>query len=136
MRQPLIAGVDYIHHCEQTRCSIKQPEHRMKIPDMDVALLRRLMAIVMLGIPLSMCVSSIAAGAERVPRIGMLWPGDVDLWTKAFLEGLRQNGYINGTTAIIDIRDTGSNFASGRKLAEELVAQQPDVIFASPSRSR
>ena len=85
-----------------------------------------------LSIALSMCTSSVATEGDRIPRVGVLWPGDVDLWTKAFLEGLRQNGYTHGTTAIIDIRDTGSNFESGGKLAEQLIAQHPDVIYASP----
>jgi hypothetical protein len=43
-----------------------------------------------------------------------------------------QNGYTNGKTAIIDIRDTGSDFDSGSKLAEQLIAQRPDVIYTSP----
>ena len=29
-----------------------------------------------------------------LPRIGVLWPGDVTSWTDAFLNGLRENGYV------------------------------------------
>jgi putative ABC transport system substrate-binding protein len=83
-----------------------------------------------LGIALSIVAISMAA--DPVPRIGVLWPGDVDPWMKAFLEGLRQNGYVDGKTAAIDIRDTGSDFDSGSKLAEQLISQRPDVIYVSP----
>jgi len=69
----------------------------------------------------------------RLPRIGVLWPSLVDQWNKAFYDGLRQNGYVDGTTAIIDVRAVGGNFEVGPKLSEELIALQPDVILAIPS---
>jgi len=92
----------------------------------------KLSCVVALATALATCWTSLAGAAENIPRIGVLWPGDVDLWTKAFLDGLRQNGYANGTTATVDIRNTGSDFSSGSKLAEQLIAQRPDVIYASP----
>ncbi len=74
-----------------------------------------------------------AEQAGRMPRIGVLWPGLVDQWVKAFHEGLRENGYVDGATAVIDIRATGAGYESGPRLAEELIARNPDVIFAVPA---
>src|SRR4051812_5735375 len=71
--------------------------------------------------------------AERVaknPRIGVLWPSLVDQWNTAFLEGLRDNGYSPGVNATIDIRATGGQVASAPRLAEDLLALQPDIVFA------
>jgi putative tryptophan/tyrosine transport system substrate-binding protein len=67
-----------------------------------------------------------------LPRIGVLWPGDIERYGNAFLEALRKEGYTAGVSARIDIRSTNGNFASGLTLAEELVALSPDVIFAVP----
>jgi putative ABC transport system substrate-binding protein len=74
-----------------------------------------------------------AEQAERLPRIGVLWLGLVDPWVKAFHEGLRENGYIDGATAVIDIRAAGKNPELGPQLAAELVALNPDVIYAVPA---
>jgi len=43
-----------------------------------------------------------AEPAGRLPRIGVLWPGLVDQWNQAFHQGLRENGYVDGTTAVVD----------------------------------
>ena len=74
-----------------------------------------------------------AEQATRLPRIGVLWPGLVDQWNKAFYEGLRENGYVDGATAVVDVRAAGGNFELGPRFAEELVALEPDVILAIPS---
>ena len=76
--------------------------------------------------------SGAAEQAARLPRIGVLWPGAVDQWVKAFQDGLRENGYVDGASAIIDIRTTGGNVASGPRLAAELIQLDPDVIYAVP----
>ena len=73
-----------------------------------------------------------AEQAGRLPRIGVLWLGLVDPWVKAFHEGLRENGYVDGATAVIDIRTAGKNPELGPRLAGELIALDPDVIYAVP----
>ena len=73
-----------------------------------------------------------AERAERLPRIGVLWPGAVDQWVKAFQDGLRESGYVDGASAVIDIRATGGNVLSGPKLADELIQLDPDVVYAVP----
>ena len=81
----------------------------------------------LVGIPLFA-----AEQTTRLPRIGVLWLGLVDPWIKAFHEGLRENGYVDGATAVIDIRAAGKNPELGPKLVGELVALDPDVIYAVP----
>ena len=73
-----------------------------------------------------------AEQAGRLPRIGVLWLGLVDRWVNAFHEGLRENGYVDGATAVIDIRTAGKNPELGPRLAGELIALDPDVIYAVP----
>jgi putative ABC transport system substrate-binding protein len=84
-------------------------------------------AVILVGAPVAT-----AEQARRLPRIGVLWPSLVDQWDKAFRDGLRENGYVHGATAVIDIRATGGNLESGAALAEELIASKPDVIYAVP----
>ena len=74
-----------------------------------------------------------AEQAGRLPRIGVLWPGLVEQWNQAFRDGLRENGYVDSATAVIDVRAADGNFELGPRFAEELVALQPDVILAIPS---
>ena len=76
--------------------------------------------------------TGVAEQAARLPRIGVLWPGAVDQWVKAFQDGLRENGYVDGASVAINVRATGGNVASGPRLAEELVQLDPDVIYAVP----
>src|SRR5690242_18763163 len=71
--------------------------------------------------------------AGRLPRIGVLWLGLVEPWIKTFHESLRENGYTQGRTAIIDVRAVGQNLDLGPKLAEEIIALEPDVIYAVPA---
>lgn len=84
---------------------------------------------------MGLLVSVHASAAEqtaRLPRIAVLWPGAVDKWVKAFRDGLREAGYVDGTTVTMDIRATGGNVAVGESMAEELIARDPDVVFAVP----
>ena len=73
-----------------------------------------------------------AQQAARRPRVGILIYStpDQDPNTQAFLEGLRQLGYVDGQNVAIEYR-----FAQGRperlpELAADLVRSKPDVIFA------
>jgi len=75
--------------------------------------------------------SSSSAQQSKLARIGVLWPGDVEHWNKAFLDALSNNGFKHGTTAEIFIRSTGSNFNRGAQLAQELVQLNPDVVYAA-----
>jgi putative ABC transport system substrate-binding protein len=68
----------------------------------------------------------------HTPRIGILTPGDVEYYERAFVEELAVHGYRQGETVTIERRMTGGNLDSGSKLAEELVALDLDVIYTAP----
>jgi putative ABC transport system substrate-binding protein len=71
-----------------------------------------------------------AEQATQRPRIAVLWPSLVEQWNQAFVTGLRDNGYVPGANAVVDIRATGGAVASATTLAEELLELGPDVVFA------
>jgi putative ABC transport system substrate-binding protein len=79
-----------------------------------------------------------AQQAERMRRIGVLIgvPAEspfAQARYAAFLEGLRQLGWIEGRNARIDTRWAGANAADLRRHAAELAALAPDVILAEGS---
>jgi len=102
----------------------------LNTPELRFARLDRLL-LFLLGVFICTALGA-AEQTGRLPRIGVLWPGAVDQWVKAFQDGLRENGYVDGASAVIDVRATGGNTASGPRMAEELVRLDPDVIYAVP----
>jgi putative ABC transport system substrate-binding protein len=74
---------------------------------------------------------------ERVRRVGVLW-GGIDgpygrLNGEAFLQRLRQLGWIEGRNLRIEQRYGNAGADRIRRSAEELVALAPDVILADGS---
>src|SRR5215831_9904117 len=71
--------------------------------------------------------------AGKVPRIGYLHPNLVASphLAEAFRQGLRDLGYVEGRTVVIEYRDAGGQFERLPALAAELVALKVDVIVAS-----
>jgi putative ABC transport system substrate-binding protein len=73
-----------------------------------------------------------AQQAARIPRIGWL-AGSLagkSHMTEAFLQGLRDLGYIEGRNVVIEIRDAEGKLERLPALAAELVALKVDVILA------
>jgi putative tryptophan/tyrosine transport system substrate-binding protein len=73
---------------------------------------------------------------DRMRRIGVLTPGAADepenkARIAAFLLGLRELGWTDGSNVQIVYRWSGGNAAAHRRNAAELVALAPDLIFAS-----
>jgi putative ABC transport system substrate-binding protein len=73
---------------------------------------------------------------ERVRRIGLLMPTsadqpDVRARYAAFVQALRELGWIASSNVRIDVRWSGGNAATTRKYAAELAALAPDVIVAT-----
>src|SRR5215212_4469618 len=71
------------------------------------------------------------ASAQHTPRIGYLSGNAAASPSNAFLEGLRELGYVDGQNITVDFR-----FAQGRlelitELARDLIASRPDIIVAS-----
>ena len=73
---------------------------------------------------------------DRMRRIGVLTPGAADepenkARIAAFLLGLRELGWNDGTNVQIVYRWSGGNVADARKYASELAALAPDIILAT-----
>ena len=73
-----------------------------------------------------------AQQSQKVPRIGVLLPGTAAsfaLRTKAFLEGLRELGYIDGQTVAIEWKWGRDRVEGLSELAAELVGRNVDVLL-------
>ena len=70
--------------------------------------------------------------AGKVRRVGILVASlrGGSQYIEAMKAGLRERGWIEGKNLVIDLRDAGGNSGLFPKLAAELVAAKPDVIFA------
>jgi putative ABC transport system substrate-binding protein len=80
--------------------------------------------------PLPIC----AQQSRKVPRIGVLLPGTPTSFavrTKAFLEGLRDLGYVEGQTIAIEWKWAEDKIERFPELAAELVRANVDVIVTS-----
>jgi putative tryptophan/tyrosine transport system substrate-binding protein len=72
-----------------------------------------------------------AQHAQKNPRIGVLLPGTPEsfsLRTKAFLDGLRELGYVEGRTVEIDWKWGQDRVQTLSDLAAALIRNNPDVI--------
>jgi ABC-type uncharacterized transport system substrate-binding protein len=72
-----------------------------------------------------------AQSSRKVPRIGVLLPGTAAsfaLRTKAFLEGLRDLGYVDGQTIAIEWKWGQDRVEGLPELAADLVGRNVDVI--------
>ena len=81
-------------------------------------------------------IAARAQQGERPRRIGVLTPfalkdPGAQARHAAFMQALRQLGWIDGQNLHIDVRWSGGNAADTRKSAAELVALAPDVIVTS-----
>jgi len=69
-----------------------------------------------------------------MPRIGFLTPG-ANPREPAFWQGMRDLGYVEGKTIVVDRRSAEGDFARLPVLALEIVKNRPDVIVAIASAS-
>ena len=81
----------------------------------------------LLTVPLAVEAQPVSA---RVPRIGFLAlnPGANPHLREAFLQGLRDLGYVEGRNIVIEYRDAEGKLERLRALGAELVALKVDVI--------
>ncbi len=78
---------------------------------------------------------SLGSSAQRtgtMPRIGFLTPGP-NPREPAFWQGMRDLGYVDGKTIVVDRRSAEGDFARLPALAAEIVKNRPDVIVAIAS---
>src|SRR5258708_18390474 len=75
---------------------------------------------------------------KKVPRIGFLATGSLELpgtraSLKAFYQGLREYGYIDGQNILLEVRSADSKVERFPTLASELVRLNVDLIVAANS---
>jgi putative ABC transport system substrate-binding protein len=60
----------------------------------------------------------------------------VKAWERAFLEGLRDRGYVQGVNLIFDVRYANADSSRVPSLVDEVIALRPDVIAGFESVAR
>ena len=101
------------------------------VPMQSDPLQRREFILLLGGAAASWSLAARAQSPRKVPRIGVLLPGTAAsfaLRTKAFLEGLRDLGYVDGQTIAIEWRWGQDRVEGLPELAADLVARNVDVI--------
>ncbi len=85
---------------------------------------------------LALTLAPLAAEAQQAAKIARIGYLSLDVATsahlrEAFLQGLRDLGYVEGRNVVIEYRDTEGKFERLPALAAELVALKVDVIVAA-----
>lgn len=97
--------------------------------------MRARMTTVMVTLTLALILSAPLGTAgqprEKAPRVGVLDPGRAPGGgcVAGFRQGVRELGYIEGQTIVIDYRFAGWDPQRIPVLAAELVRQRPDVLW-------
>jgi ABC-type uncharacterized transport system substrate-binding protein len=75
-------------------------------------------------VALSIAATAAAQSAEKLPRVGMLSPGENDQTPifAAFREGLRGLGYVDGHTIVLEYRFARGDYGALPALAAELTS--------------
>jgi ABC-type uncharacterized transport system substrate-binding protein len=96
-------------------------------PDMH----RRRFLLTSLAGALAAPLAAEAQQAGKVYRVGVLDPGRLPggACVPGFREGLRQLGYIEGQTIVVDLRFAGDDPGRIPVLAAELVRKAPDLLW-------
>src|SRR5213075_1551775 len=76
-----------------------------------------------------------AQQAGRLPRIGVLLPGNTGTGAEVLRQGLRELGYVEGRTAVIEWRWWEGKTEGLRDAAAEMVRLNPDVIVVGGSEA-
>jgi len=76
-----------------------------------------------------------AQQAARMPRIGVLLPGNTGTGTEGLRQGLRELGYVEGRTVVIEWRWWEGKTERLRDAAAEMVRLNPDVIVVGGSEA-
>jgi putative ABC transport system substrate-binding protein len=91
----------------------------------------RAIGIVALALAAFVPARSIGQPAERIPHIGFLRAEAPDALFDAFREGMRNAGYVEGKTVVIEARWADGRLDRLPALAAELVDRKVDVIVTS-----
>jgi ABC-type uncharacterized transport system substrate-binding protein len=97
---------------------------------------RKFICLVFGGMILALGFPAEAQQAGKVPRIGFLVAPDSSFYSsriEAFRQGLRELGYIEGKSIVVEYRFADGNEDRLRELAAELVRLEVDIILAAGS---
>ena len=100
--------------------------------------LKRIVAGLVTTISLLSAALADAQQTGKLPRIGYLAPNPFSMTrmrTEAFLQGLRELGYVEGKNIVIEWRSADGQFDRLPALAAELVRRKVDVIVADASNA-
>jgi putative ABC transport system substrate-binding protein len=76
-------------------------------------------------------VSALAQQPAKPVRIGLLHFGAPSPNLPAFMEGLREFGYVDGSNLVLEHRDAGSRPDRLKAAADELVQLRPDIVVVA-----
>jgi putative tryptophan/tyrosine transport system substrate-binding protein len=79
---------------------------------------------------IALYIPSVAAGDATIPHVGVLLPPGASSTEDGLRQGLRELGYIEGESIIIDWRRAEGGYAEMPRLADHLVRSQVDTIVA------
>jgi putative ABC transport system substrate-binding protein len=82
----------------------------------------------------ALCSGTDAQQAKRLPRLGFLVPGSQAAFATrvdAFRQGLRDFGYIEGSSVVVDYRYAERGFTQLPELAAELIHLKVDVVITA-----
>ena len=96
--------------------------------------MRKILVVLHLALcSLALCFSAEAQQPAKMARLGYLGVGSPTAnpgRREAFLQGLRDHGYVEGKNLVIDYRWAEGNAELIQEQAAQLVSLKPDVIFA------
>jgi putative ABC transport system substrate-binding protein len=95
---------------------------------------RPALRLALVFLSLALCCPAQAQQVKKAPRIGFLAitsPSDMSLRMAAFRHGLRELGYIEGKTIVVDDRYAEGKLDRLRSMTAELVQLKADVIVTS-----
>src|SRR5215467_14566336 len=90
---------------------------------------RKITVLALCAVLFALSLPAEAQQARKIPRIGYLT--SVGSSREAFLQGLRDLGYVEGKNVLIESRDAEGRLDRIPALVNELVQQKVDVIVAS-----
>jgi putative ABC transport system substrate-binding protein len=95
--------------------------------------MNKIICITFSALLLAFCLPAQAQQPTRIPRIGFVTGGSTQgPQVEAFRQGLRDLGYVEGKTILVEYRDLEGKPDRSPSLVAELVQLKVDVIVASP----
>src|SRR5262245_2394633 len=97
------------------------------------------LSIVTLGVLWALAAASPVVGADKTLRVGILSSGTVEIrgdLEQSLLQGLRDQGYVEGKNLLIERRYASSMMESMSEAARELADMKLDAIVTTCSPSK